>query len=122
MHLRARVMFFLVITLLLGSASALRAATVTAAWNANTESDIGGYQLFYGTQTGVYTTTVDVGNVTSRAVALTDGQRYYFAVKAYNTSSMTSAYSAEVFFDVPASTAPTITTDSGRQRRRWRFQ
>ncbi len=104
-HLRVRILFLLVIALLLGSASALRAATVTATWNANPESDIAGYKLSYGTQTGVYTTTVDVGNVTSRALTLTNGQRYYFAVQAYNTSAMTSAYSAEVFFDVPASTA-----------------
>src|SRR6185503_6342545 len=110
MQLRVRVLVLLVIALLLGSAAALRAAAVTAAWNANTDSDIGGYQLFYGTQTGVYTTTVDVGNVTSRAVTLTNGQRYYFAVKAYNTSSMTSAYSAEVFFDVPVSTTAAITS------------
>jgi hypothetical protein len=108
-HLRVRILFLLVVTLLLGSASALRAATVTAAWNANPESNIAGYQLSYGTQTGVYTTTVDVGNVTSRILTLTNGQRYYFAVKAYNISA-TSAYSAEVFFDVPASTAVTISS------------
>src|SRR5262249_30734270 len=39
------------------------------------------------------------------------GQRYYFAVQAYNTSGLISAYSTEVFFDVPVSTpAPNITS------------
>ena len=67
-----------------------------------------GYKLSYGTQTGVYTTTVDVGNVTSGPLTLPDGQRYYFAVRAYNTSAMNSPYSAEVFFDVPMTTTASI--------------
>ena len=99
----------------------LRAATVTATWNANSEADLAGYRLSYGTQTGVYTTTVDVGNVTSGPLTLTGGQRYYFAVRAYNTSAMPSAYSAEVFFDVPSTPAATITSlnpTSGRSARR----
>jgi hypothetical protein len=74
---------------------------VTATWNANTETDIAGYVLAYGTQTGVYSTTVDVGNVTTWQVTLTSGVRYYFAIKAYNTSLQFSPYSAEVVFDVP---------------------
>jgi hypothetical protein len=46
---------------LLGTASALQAATVQ--WNPNPESDIAGYKLSYGTQSGVYTTSIDTGNV-----------------------------------------------------------
>ena len=88
----------------------LRAATVTATWNANSEADIAGYKLSYGTQTGVYTTMVDVGNVTSWPLTLAGGQRYYFAVQAYNTSAMASPYSAEVFFDVPMTPTPSITS------------
>ena len=107
-QLQVRILFLLVIALLLGSASSLRAATVTAMWNANSESDLAGYKLSYGTQSGVYTTTLDVGNVTSRVLTLTGGQRYYFAVQAYNTSAMTSVFSSpEVFFDVPASASIT---------------
>src|SRR5206468_38263 len=54
-------------------------------------------------------TVIDVGNVTTWVVPnLTPGQRYFFAVQAYNTSSLLSGYSTEVIFDVPA--APTITS------------
>src|SRR5262249_41582515 len=68
------------------------------------------YKLSYGTQSGVYTTTLDVGNVTSKVLTqLTGGTRYYFAVQAYNTSGVTGPFSTEVPFDVPAST-PTKTT------------
>src|SRR5262245_12331797 len=87
--------------------SALEAATVTAMWNPNSESDLAGYRLSYGTQSGAYTTTVDVGNVTSWPLSLAAGQRYYFVVSAYNASGGTSPYSSEGFFDVPAPTAPT---------------
>ena len=109
LRLKSVMLFLLATTLLLGSASVLHAATITAMWNANSETDLAGYKLSYGTQTGVYTTTVDVGNVTSRPLTLAGGQRYYFAVRAYNMSAMISPYSAEVFFDVPMTT-PSITS------------
>src|SRR5262249_37445732 len=41
---------------------------------------------------------------------LTPGIRYFFVVQAYNTSGLTSPNSAEVFYDVPASSGPTITS------------
>jgi hypothetical protein len=77
------------------------AVVVTATWDANTEADLAGYVIAYGTQTGVYSTTVDVGNVTTWQVTLTSGVRYYFAIKAYNTGLQFSPYSAEVVLDVP---------------------
>src|SRR5262245_13456082 len=106
-HVRAAVSFLLATLFLLASASVLRAATVTASWNANPESDIAGYRLLYGTQSGVYTTTLDVGNVTSRVVTVNAGQTYFFVVQAYDTSGLTSPNSAEVPITVP-STDPTL--------------
>ena len=58
---RARVLCVFAVAGLLGTASALQAATVQ--WNPNPESDIAGYKLSYGTQSGVYTTSIDTGNV-----------------------------------------------------------
>src|ERR1700681_1452163 len=101
---RVGVMLLLVIVLLFGSASKLLAANATATWNPNSELNIGGYKLSYGTQTGVYPTTVDCGNVTTYAMTLTPGRRFYFVLQAYDTSKLLSPRSAEVFFDVPAST------------------
>ena len=71
---------------------------VTATWNANTESNIAGYVISSGTQTGIYTTSVDVGNATTWQGPLTIGVGYYFAARAYNTSLQFSPYSAEVAF------------------------
>ena len=108
MFLALRISFACVVFLLIGMPSTLLAATVTASWNPNPESNIAGYKISYGTQSGVYTTVVDVGNTTSWPVTLAGPQRYYFAVQAYNTSNLLSPYSAEVFFDAPA--APTLTS------------
>ena len=108
MFLALRISFACVVFLLIGMPSTLLAATVTASWNPNPESNIAGYKISYGTQSGVYTTVVDVGNITSWPVTLAGPQRYYFAVQAYNTSNLLSPYSAEVFFDAPA--APALTS------------
>jgi IPT/TIG domain-containing protein/VCBS repeat protein len=102
----------LVLLTLLSSATELRAATVTATWNPNPEVNIAGYQLSYGTKSGSYTTTIDVGKVTSTTLTLADGTTYYFAVRAYNTTGLISSYSAEASVTTSAaagsSTAPSI--------------
>jgi hypothetical protein len=73
------------------------AGVMTLAWNPNTEPDIAGYRLRYGTTPGSHPTVVDVGNRTSWQISrLADGQRYYFVVTAYNTSGLESAPSGEV--------------------------
>ena len=73
------------------------AATLTLAWNPNAEPDLGGYVLYWGTQSGVYTSNSNVANVTTKQVTgLADGTVYYFAVKAYNTAGLMSGYSSEV--------------------------
>jgi hypothetical protein len=92
--------------LLILSAGSAQAGSVTLAWDPNSESDLAGYILLYGTAPGVYTNHIDVGNQTSWTVAgLTDGQHYYFAVKAYNQIGSQSAPSTEVDTIV---TSPTL--------------
>src|SRR5262245_35050272 len=60
-----------------------------------------GYQLYYGTSSGNYSSSIDAQNNTSVTVpGLTDGARYFFAVKAYN-ATITSALSSEVTAVVP---------------------
>jgi hypothetical protein len=78
--------------------SALHAQTVTVTWDANTEPGLSGYVVFYGTQSGVYPYSVDVGNVTTKQITtnLTGNTRFYFAVKAYDTAWRLSAASNEV--------------------------
>jgi lysophospholipase L1-like esterase len=65
---------------------------VTITWNSLSaiESTINGYKVKYGTTSGTYTTTTDVGNVTSRNItALNPGQLYYFSVSAYDNDTGT---------------------------------
>ena len=55
-----------------------RAEQVTLAWDANTEPDLAGYKVHYGTSSGSYTSSVDVHKVTTAIVTgLTAGQTYY---------------------------------------------
>jgi hypothetical protein len=73
------------------------AEIIRLTWNANTEPNLGGYRLAYGTSPGVHPTTVDVGNQTTAQVpGLAPGQRYYFVVRAYATDGTQSAPSNEV--------------------------
>lgn len=75
----------------------LFAGSVVATWNANSEPDLAGYKLFYGTASRTYTDSIDVGNVTEQEVSdLTDGVKYFFAVAAYDSSGNQSGYSQEV--------------------------
>jgi hypothetical protein len=100
------------LVLFLGSASALHADTVTATWDPNSESDIAGYLLAYGTVSGQHPNGVPVGNVTTWQLSLAAGQRYYFVIQAYNTGGLYSQPSAEVFIDIP-NPAPSIVVSSG---------
>jgi len=84
----------------------LLAASTKLAWDASTSSGVGGYKLSYGTSSGNYTSTIDAGNTTTYTVSgLTEGAKYYFAVKAYDTAKTTeSAYSNEINTTIPVIT------------------
>lgn len=84
-----------------------QAGQVMLAWDANTESTLGGYKVYYGQASGNYTSNMDVGNQTTYTVAnLQDGATYYFAVKAYDSARTTeSGFSNEVSKTLGSSTA-----------------
>ncbi len=72
-------------------------AQIQIAWDPNTESDLAGYKVYYGTSSRNYGSPIDVGNVTTYAITnLVAGQVYYIAVTAYNTANYESDYSNEV--------------------------
>lgn len=88
---------------IVGSTSSPPAAVceATLTWNANTEPDLAGYKVHYGTSSSIYDTTINVGKSLSYcASGLMSGQRYYFVVTAYDYSGNDSGYSTEVFKDV----------------------
>lgn len=73
-----------------------RADVITLAWDPNPPAGLAGYRIGYGTTSGAYTTIVDVGNVTTTALTLSNGVQYYLAVLAYSTTGEVSPYSNEL--------------------------
>ena len=99
----SRLLRAIVIACVLAAASPAAAASVTLAWDANTEADLAGYIVHYGTAPGAYDRTMDVGRTTTWTLADADSATtYYFVVQAYNTSGERSAFSAEVSATVAA--------------------
>jgi type IV pilus assembly protein PilY1 len=87
------------------------AAQIKLAWDANSESDLAGYKVYYGTSPQSYAGSVDVGNVTSYTLTgLSQGQTYYVAMTAYNTSGSESGYSSEVSGVATETTLPVSET------------
>ena len=82
------------------SALATTPGTVVLVWNANTETDVAGYRVHYGTATAPYSSTVSVSYPTATISDLTDGYTYTFAVTAYNTAGAESPYSTSVSYTV----------------------
>ncbi|UCG07373.1 MAG: fibronectin type III domain-containing protein [Desulfobacterales bacterium] len=88
-------------------------ADVTLAWDANTEPDLDGYKVYYGTSSRNYTNSVDAGNITEYTITgLTEGTTYYFAATAYDALDNESGYSAEVVYTITVLTY-TITASAG---------
>lgn len=84
------------------------AADAILSWSPNTESDLAGYRVHYGTAPRAYTTTIDVGRVTSYTVTGLSPGTYYFALTAYNSSGAESGYSTQVSKVIPDIQPPGI--------------
>ncbi|OGU03280.1 MAG: hypothetical protein A2X82_17160 [Geobacteraceae bacterium GWC2_55_20] len=107
-----------VLTVLTFLCSPCCASTVTLSWDANTESDLAGYKVYYksGTSTLPFNGTdalegvspIDVNSWTTATISgLDPGKAYYFTVTAYDTSGAESTYSNIVY--VPMA----VTSDLG---------
>jgi hypothetical protein len=71
--------------------------TATLTWDPNSETNLAGYKVYMGTQSGVYGTPIGVGNTTSYTIGnLTSGRTYYFSVTAVDGDGNESLYSTEV--------------------------
>lgn len=60
--------------------------TLSLSWSANPEADLAGYKVHYSTTGYPYTSTVDVGNVTSFVLSGLPTGPYFVTVTAYDTS------------------------------------
>ena len=92
-------------------AGAANAVPVTLTWDPPDGYVPSGYVVGYGTASGLYTTTVDVGNARIFTLdSLVTGQAYYLSVKAYTVDQM-SSWSKEIvvaLMEAPPPPAATI--------------
>lgn len=95
-HPRTPVWLFLFIVSLPCLAATGATNSVTLSWNANSEPDIAGYRLYYGPASAPYGSLLDVSTTTATVSGLRTGATYTFAVTAYDTAGLESAYSLPV--------------------------
>lgn len=96
---------FLAIVLVLFMVSTASAWTVSFSWDANSETDLGGYKVYQGLNAGgpyvqvgediALSMLSDVANPEWSIEVEADGH-YYWVVTAYDTSTNESGYSNEV--------------------------
>jgi len=116
------IQFSIVALLSLFLSNAFGVYSVNLSWNPPTQytdgspadpTAIGGYILYYGTESQHYTVSGDVGNVTTKTITgLLDGTTYYFVATAYDIGGTESGFSApELVVRPPApgdTTPPTV--------------
>jgi chitodextrinase len=86
---------------------------IRVSWDANTDTDgdLAGYRVYYGTATGVYNTPIDVGNVTVYDIGdLKESTKYFVAITAYDTSGNESEKSIEASITTLDVTPPGVPT------------
>jgi len=78
---------------------------VTLSWEPPTQNsdgsalrDLRGYKIHYGSESGVYSDTIDLSNpgLTMYVVQNLNAGQYYFAIAAYNSQGTESALSPEM--------------------------
>ena len=79
-------------------------ASVTLAWNASTDTNVAGYNVYYGSASGTYTNEICAGtNITLTIPGLIQNTTYYFAATCYTASGLESPFSSEVVYTMPIS-------------------
>lgn len=80
----------------LGSAAPALAGAISVSWDS--AAGASGYRVYWGTASRQYSSSLDVGNVTTATVTgLGNCTTWYLAVKAYNSVGESPDYSNEVF-------------------------
>ncbi len=79
--------------------SALAGNRVTTAWNPSVDTDVAGYNVYYGLASGSYSNVVAVGNTTTATISnLVDGTTYFIAATAVDSLGLESVFSNEAVF------------------------
>lgn len=114
---------FLAVFVLFSSGATAWAASGTFSWLPNSETNLAGYKIHYGTASKTYTVAVNVGKpelvngrVAATVTGLNDGTTYYFAATAYDSTGTESGYSEEVVYTtaqaLPAPVVKSITSQN----------
>jgi hypothetical protein len=99
--------WFVMLILFVSASHALAATPAPAqgtslAWDPSPDSNVIGYNVYYGTTSGDYSSMTSVQNITSTTISnLTAGKTYYFAVTAFDANGVESTFSNEIQFIVP---------------------
>ncbi len=103
-----RILVSFVASLMMASVSL--AGSVSLAWNSNTEANLAGYHVKYGTASGSYTQVYDAGATPAATVPnLTVGTMYYFVVTAYSAAGSESGASNQVSSVAGSGVLPPLT-------------
>ena len=97
--------------LILAAPSILLAASIKLSWQPNTEPDLKGYHIYFGTQPRNYGPPIPVDLVTTYTLAgIEENRLYYFAISAIDTNNNESGFSDEIakLISVPDTLSPTI--------------
>ena len=76
--------------------------SVRLAWNASASTEIAGYRIYYGTNSGAYGCATNAGLVLTQTVVLPRRGRWFFAATAYDTNGLESRFSNEVEWESQA--------------------
>jgi hypothetical protein len=76
--------------------------SVVLVWNPSVDTNVVGYNIYYGTVSGVYTNELVLGNVsTATLTGLTGGTTYYFVATATGADGVESPFSNETSYTAP---------------------
>jgi hypothetical protein len=108
-----RIGIFCIVTL--SFCAAVRGSqSVILAWDSIADTNVVGYAIYYGTNSGNYMSRLDAGGINAIAVpGLTEGVTYYFVVTAYDAQRTESDPSNEVAYVVPGVLFLTPATNPG---------
>ena len=99
---KVRAGLIIVVVFYLSFSAGVNAGDVIVSWDPNTEADLLGYKVYWGTSSRSYNNFKDVKNVTSYKITdLPEGVEHFFAVTAYDTAFNESDFSIEVSYKIP---------------------